>query len=144
MNFKDLLFTMCLLLLMSGCGPNKQLAQVATSSSKQMYQLIAHKKYGENAECFLNPNLSYVLCQKRNPDTQLIPNQLIEFFVYDIQKQKIIYEDKIANAEITWHNNTQLLITNQRGYITGPTDTGKWTYLFDLLTKKKITPGKTQ
>ena len=109
-------------------------------NEKKTYQEIALEKFGEKIDCKLNSNRSYVLCKKMLPVPVLNPNQLIEFFVYDIQQDKIIYENKIANAKINWHNNTQLLISKQKGYITSPTDTGKRTYIFDLQSNKKISP----
>jgi len=124
--------------------PNKKLSQKETSSPKKTYQQIAQKKFGEKGEYKLNPNKSYALCKKVIPKPVLNPNQLIEFFVYDIQQEEIIYENKIANAKISWHNNTQLLIIKQKGYITNPNDTGKWSYIFDIKSRKKITPNKTQ
>lgn len=136
MTLKKILFPIGFLILFSGCGTNKKLILSEILSSKEDYQQIAYKKYGEDAECHLNPNQSFVLCLKS--DAQLNPNQLIKFFVYDIQQQEIIYEGKIANARISWHNNTQLLVLKQKGYITNPTDRGNWTYVFDLLTKKKM------
>jgi len=144
MSLKKISFYLCILLVLCGCIPNKKLSQKDTSNSKMTYQQIAQKKFGEKVEYKLNPNKSYALCKKMIPEPILNPNQLIEFFIYDIQKEEIIYEDKIANAKISWHNNTQLLITKQKGYITNPTDTGKWTYIFDLQSKQKITPNKTQ
>jgi hypothetical protein len=115
-----------------------------TLKEKKIYLEIALEKFGEKVEYKLSPNKSYVLCKKMLPVPVLNPNQLIEFFVYDIQQDKIIYEDKIANVKISWHNNTQLVITRQKGYITTPTDTGKWTYIFDIQSKKKITLDKTE
>ncbi len=141
MSFKHVVFATCLLLLISGCKSNQNLFQVNGSDSKQIYQHIAHKKYGEHVEFIPNANWTYMLCQKEKSDHQPIPNQVLEFFVYDIKNQEIIYENKMANVKVDWYNNTQLMITNQRGYITGPTDTGKWTYIFDLMIRKKVSPG---
>ena len=144
MILKKILFPLCILLISCGCMPNKKLSQKETSSPKKTYQQIAQKKFGEKVEFKLNPNKSYALCKKVIPKPVLNPNQLIEFFVYDIQQEEIIYENKIANAKISWHNNTQLLIIKQKGYITNPNDTGKWSYIFDIKSRKKITPNKTQ
>jgi len=131
------IFIVCLLF---GCVQTNKLCQHETYNPKKTYQQIALERFGEKVEYSLNQNMSYILCKKSMPELKLNPNQLIEFFVYDIQKEEIIFEDKIANAKISWHSNSQLLITRQKGYIINPTDTGKWTYIIDLQSKKKITP----
>lgn len=142
MFIKNFLVLLFILFLLFGCVQTNRLSQPETFNSKKTYQQIAQKKFGDKVDFKLNSDGSYALCKKIIPEPKLNPNQPIEFFVYDIKKEEIIYENKIANAKISWHNNTQLLITKQKGYITGPTDTGKWTYVFDLQSKKKITPNK--
>ena len=123
---------------------NKKIRQQEVTLQKKTFQQIAEKKFGEKVEYKLNPNKTYVLCQKMILDLLQDPNQVIEFFVYDIKKEEIIYVDKIANAKISWQGNTKLLMVKQKGYISNPTDTGKLTYVFDLRSKKKITLKKIQ
>lgn len=137
---KKILVHTFLVCILFGCVQTNKLSQKETYNPKKTYQQIAQEKFGEKVECKLNPDMSYALCKKVIPEPKLNPNQLIEFFVYDIKQEEIIFEDKMANAKISWHNNTQLLIIRQKGYITNPTDTGKWSYVFDLKSKKKITP----
>ena len=144
MSFNKIIFQLSFLFFLFGCVPNKKINKEEVHAQKNTYQQIAEKKFGEKAEYALNSDKSYVLCENIIEEPLLNPNQLTEFFVYDIQKGEIIYTDKLANAKISWHNNTQLLITNQKGYIANPTDTGKWTYIFDLKSKRKITQKKPQ
>ena len=144
MTLKNILVQLFIFCFLFGCAPMNRLSHQETLKEKKVYLEIALEKFGEKVEYKLNLDKSYVLCKKMLPVPVLNPNQLIEFFVYDIQQNKIIYEAKIANAKISWYNNTQLLITKQKGYITTPTDTGKWTYIFDLQSNKKITPSLTK
>ncbi len=129
------LFSLCLFF---GCAATNKLSQQETRNAKKTYQQIAHEKFGEETEYKLNLSKNQVLCIKLFTDPVLNPNQLVEFFVYDIHQDKVIYEDKIANAKISWHTNTQLMINIQKGYIDHPTDTGKASYIFDLQSKKKL------
>ena len=126
-----------LVFLLVGCVSTNKLNQQELFL-KSTYQQIASEKFGENVDCRLNSNKSYALCQKMMTAPELNPNQPIAFFVYDINKNKIIYEDKIANAKISWHNNAQLKIVMQKGYIVNPADTGKTIYIFDLQLMKKV------
>ena len=144
MPHNSVLIQLLISCLLFGCIQTNKLSLQEIHKPKKTYQQIAEEKLGEKVEYKLNPDKTYVLCRTVIPEPKLNPNQLIEFFVYDIQQQKIIFEDKIANAKIAWYNNTQLLIIIQKGYITNPTDTGKWSYVFDLKSKKQITPKKIQ
>lgn len=136
---KNLFQLFLLLFFLFGCGPNKQISKENIPDQKESFQQIAEKNFGKNVDYKLNPNKNYVLCEKATSDLLRDPNQLIEFFVYDIQKEKIIYRDKISNAKLSWYNNTQLQIINQKGYTTNSEDNGKWIYIFDLKTKKRVT-----
>lgn len=127
-----------LIILLLGCASNSVARLNSSKQTNPSYKEIAEKKFGKNVAYKFNDDRSFVLCEKVNSKSPPNPNRLKEFFVYDIINGVIIYEDKIAKAKIEWHNKTQLLITKQRGYITSPDDTGKWTYVFDLRTKKKI------
>jgi len=144
LSFKNILIQIFIMCLLYGCVQTNKLRQQEILDATKTYQQIAQQKLGDKVECELNSNMNYALCKKVIPEPKLNPNQLIEFFVYDIQNEEIIFEDKIPNAKIAWYNNTQLLITKQKGYITDHTDTGKWTYIFDLLSKKKISPNQSK
>ncbi|MRT92926.1 hypothetical protein [Ancylomarina sp. 16SWW S1-10-2] len=141
-SIKNILVNSFILLLFFGCIQTNKVSQYRTLKSEKTYQQIASEKFGEKVDCKLNSNKSYALCQKMMTAPELNPNQPIAFFVYDIKKNEIIYEDKMANAKISWHTNTQLKIVMQKGYIVSPEDKGKSIYFFDLQSKKKITPKK--
>lgn len=144
MYFKNILVQLFIVCLLFGCVSTNSLSNNEALRAKKTYQQIALKKFGEKVEYKLNPDKRYALCEKIIPAPVLNPNQLTEFFVYDIQQDKIIYEDKIANVKISWYSNTQLLISKQKGYTTHPTDTGKASYIFDLHLKNMMTPNQTK
>jgi len=141
MNIKNILPILCLLYL-TECKVNKKatLNKIETSNTQELYHKIAEKRYGSKVKYLFNPNKNKVLCINNKKKEQPIPNAMTDFFIFDITKGSVVYSDKIARSTITWYNNSQLLITIQKGYTTTPTDTGNWTYIFDLNSKKKITP----
>lgn len=138
MQIKYLIINILFVCFFIGCIPHKELGKNAAPLKQKSYLEIAKEKYGENVESILNSDKTYVLCMIKNPESNLIPNQVVQFFVYNKKGGEIIFEDKIANARVSWYNNTQLLITIQKGYVTGPTDTGKWSYIIDIKTGNKI------
>jgi hypothetical protein len=144
MFLKKITLQLFLLFFLFGCVANKKMNKEEVNTQKMTYQQVAEKKMGKNIDYRLNADKSCVLCEKIIAEPNLNPNQLVEFLVYNIEEEKIIYMEKIANVKISWHNNTQLLITKQKGYITNPTDTGKSSYIFDLKSKKSLTSTKTK
>ncbi len=101
------------------------------------YKDVAFKKYGNDTTFTFSPGRKYVLCQKKINKDNLNPNVLSEFFVYDLKRNKIIYEDKISNSIITWFSGTELKISVQKGIIYSPADNGKIIYIYNLKTHKK-------
>lgn len=144
MALKKIPVQLFLLFLLFGCVTNKKINQKEVLNQGKSYEQIAVKKFGEKVEYKLNSDKTYALCEKMILEPLQNPNQLIEFFVFDIQKEEIVYSDKIANIKISWYNNAQLLITRQKGYIADPTDSGKSTYVFDLKSMKKVIAEKVE
>ncbi|MCF6183158.1 MAG: hypothetical protein L3J56_00790 [Bacteroidales bacterium] len=101
------------------------------------YKKVAFKKYGNDTTFTFSPGRKYVLCQKKINKDNLNPDVLSEFFVYDLKRNKIIYEDKISNSAITWFSGTELKISVQKGIIYSPADNGKIIYIYNLKTHKK-------
>ena len=127
-----------LVVFLSACTINKAVVKQNDTTQRSVYHSLAKEKYGDNVAVAFNSDSTYVLCQKVISRDALNPNQLKEFFVFDIKSSHIIYEDKMANAKVAWHNKSQLLITRRKGFIEDEKDTGKRSYVFDLISKEII------
>ncbi|WP_421918603.1 hypothetical protein [Marinifilum sp.] len=127
-----------LMVILSACTTNKAIVKHDELAQYSDYRSLAKEKYGVNVEFNFNSDSTFVLCQKVISRDALNPNQVREFFVFDTKNNRIIYEDKMANAKVAWYNKTQLLITRRKGFIEDEVDTGKRSYVLDLYSKNKI------
>ena len=126
-------------MILTSCFSQKKKQHSNRNSINQTdgYKQVAFNKFGVDTISIFSPDGNYVLCKKKINDTLLNPNALLKFFVYDIDIKKILYEDKISGATISWSSNTKLLITIQKGIIISAEDTGKVSYLYNLKTNQK-------
>jgi len=127
---------------MFGCVNKKINAKNNLHLNDTTYKEIAYSKYGADTLYLFNPARTYILCAKRQND-KLNPNVLTEFFVYSFLDHKIVYEDKLQGAKVSWADNDNLLIEQTRGYITEPQDNGKTSYKYNLKNGKKEIVGKS-
>jgi len=136
---KLLILKLITLMVLTSCSNQKRRPNSNTILNYQTdnYKQVAFNKFGTDTVLILSPKENFVLCKKAIDKSSLNPNILSEFFVYDIDNEKILYEDKISGAEISWTTNTKLLITKQGGITTSPEDTGKIKYIYNLKTNKK-------
>lgn len=128
-----------ILILLVSCGISKKNNDKSNSEiPNNLFKMLAFEKFQADTICIPSPERTFVLCLKESMDSKLNPNSLNHFFVFSNVKQKIIYEDTIAGARISWANDTLLLISQQKGIITSEKDSGKIKYYKDLKNNKKI------
>ncbi|NOZ34887.1 MAG: hypothetical protein GXO80_06275 [Chlorobi bacterium] len=136
MKFKFIIYFFTVIFYAYSCTGTKD---TVTKNKHEIisYKDLAFQRYGNDTIFTLSPAGMYVLCQKRINKDNLNPNILSEFFVYDLKKNKIIYEDKISNSTITWFSDAELKISVQKGIIHSSSDNGKIIYIYNLKSHKK-------
>jgi len=102
------------------------------------YGSLAVEKYGNDFEYFFNSPKTYVICLKRNKPTPQIPQYQISFFIYDLKKNEIIFEESSIDAEVEWRNDHQVQVKITPGIISGDETTDDFTYVYDVTSRKKI------
>ena len=103
---------------------------------KQEYMDIAESRYN-SPEYKFNETRSHVICFSQEKTKYTDRNTVLYFFIYDIENEKIIYEDAVPGGEIAWMNNTLAKITFIPGIVREdePDDHG---YIYDVKQKKVI------
>ena len=139
MKHKLLIFC-CLAGLLFSCASSKTDTAAAPSLIKVEYKSIAEAKYSAGIEYILNDSSTYVLCRKIIKPSEKFPQNKVNFFIYDLNKKKIVLEESIINSKVFWKNNYQVqveiiaetLTKNKKdSYILRG-------YIFDLRTEKKM------
>jgi len=79
-----------------------------------------------------------MLCVKRSKPTQLNPQQQIEFFVYDVGAQDVLFEDSIPNGSVSWNDDSSIVVTVIPGTVgdDDKTPARRSGYIYDIRSRK--------
>ena len=110
----------------------------AKELSEDKYQKIAEEKYKHDIIYTFNQSKSYVLCKKFVKPSPKMHQSSVSFFVYDLEKDKIVYEKSVDNGKVKWANDSKLKISIIPGIISGDEDMRNYNYLYDIKKQKKI------
>ncbi len=115
-NIKGIIIFFTIVLLYS-CSGTAQLGN--KKGTIPTYKTIAQEKYNSNYKLLFNDDSSYVICQEIFKSSPAMPQHRIAFFVYDINKAQLIFEDQFPDGKIGWINRHQIKIVRLSGNITG-------------------------
>ena len=107
-------------------------------SGEQDYKAIAIEKYGPSVEYIFNSPKTHVICLKRNKPNPQIPQHQISFFIYDLEKDEVIFEESSIDAEVEWKNDHQAQIKITPGIVSGDEIPEDFIYIYDVESGKKI------
>ncbi len=134
--FLQLIFIGSLILQVS-CSSNN--IQKEKAEKKFKFEKFAEDKYKTGYKFLFNDDSLYVLCVKQFNPTPLLPQHKIDFFIFDRNKNKILYEDSIPNGEVKWINNFQVKIVRLPGNIRGDDpEKSNQTLLYDVRLQKLL------
>jgi len=121
-------------LLISCCTQVKLTGKV---HDNKIYEKIALKKYKGEIDYLYNESHDHVICLNKNKTTQYAPHPSVDFFIFDIAADSIVFEQNSVNAEIKWINNTAAEVTITPEIINEDETGDKNSYVFDIIKKKK-------
>lgn len=109
-------------------------------SPEASYQAVAKSKYGDRVEFFFNNSRSYVICvagkdRFKSPFPKI--SSQLRFFVYDLTSDRILFEESLDNASVSWKKDTLLKVSVTPGIV----QTGKsleYGYLYDIVARQKL------
>lgn len=122
-------------------GSNMANESSSNSYTQSNYRQIAESKLGKGADYAMNNAQTMVLCKKSEEVTAPAMINSIHFLVISLENNTVLYEDKVANAQINWFTDTQLKINTFPGTVQNTPDKKNTYYIYDLETKQKISPG---
>ena len=124
-------FYIILLLVLIACQPAKK---NLNTSQKSDHQELIKEKLGGEYETQANGNGSHLLCLKFDKSR---PGR-VDFLVYDLTNQKIIFDKKLENGRVEWETDTAVKIMEGKGNRTKDYPEGYRTYYFDVTGEKII------
>ncbi len=103
--------------VLSSCGGSNQIE--TTSSHKPGYKIVAEKTYNSEYKTKYNIDSTYIICEKIFKQSPQMPQNRVDFFIYDVSDDKIVFKDNLPNGNVEWLNDHQVKITRLLGIISG-------------------------
>lgn len=122
------LFISVLILISGCCGKHTEI------SDYEKVEILAKDKFVQDYEILLNQEKSLLLCRKiYNRKDEL--HFTIEYFIFDIQKEKVILEEQIIDAHVNWFDNENIELNYTPEIISGDEDIQR--FIINVRTKEK-------
>lgn len=111
-----------------------------SGGSAENYKKLAVDKYKDNITYQINLTHLYVLCHKQSRPTSRNPYPPVQFFVYGLKNEKVLFEDSLANGSVKWLNDYQIQVSTIPGIITGDEEANKKLrgYIYDIKLQRKL------
>lgn len=118
----------CLILISGCCAASKEIAK------DKNVQKLAAEKFDSGYKLIKNNSSSFILCLK-SKEKQNQPHTSVEYFVYDLDKEEIIFSETLLDAEVGWFDDHNLEIKINPETISDDNDVTM--YLLNVITKVK-------
>ena len=111
-----------------------------SGESAENYEKLAVDKYKDNITYQINLTHLYVLCHKQPRSTSRNPFPPVQFFVYDLKNERVLFEDSLANGSVKWLNDYQIQVSTIPGIVTGDEEADKklMGYIYDVKLQRKL------
>lgn len=100
-------------LIISACSSSE--CEISKNSSNSL-ENKAVEKFENNYKIELNSNKEYALCTSQQKSKIPGPNT-VKYFIYNLNEEKISYENSIPNGKISWKSEHELMIEEIPGII---------------------------
>lgn len=125
-----------MLLLCSSCFKKELLLDSSNSQKSIMIQHQYQQVGFDSPEILYSSDSNYVLV--KNYQEKIDNNNVtLNFFIFNLESNQIIYQKKMQNSEVAWLNNDEIIIKKN---ISTNNDSSKVQseYLINFKTQKKI------
>lgn len=129
--------------LLGSCKSGNKSMKTGMNETEQ-YQILASQHLGEKYVVEFNESGKLVLCKSGFLPDPSVAHYHVKFFVFDKDKQEIIYQDVIPRGEVVWFNNNTLKVSTIPGIVMPDEEVISNTYLYDLVKKQRTTLGSTE
>ena len=114
-------------------------------NQKASFLKTAEDKYSDNISYLFSSDSAFVICYKTEMQTTENSIPQSKFFIYDLNNDKIVFEDNSRSDKIEWIDNTKLRVLKRPGIISvDPKVNSKLLgYIYDLKQNKKLPLSKS-
>lgn len=118
-----------LILIYGCCAPSVGIKDYEAAES------LATKKLGNDFIRSANESSTHLLFYK-NEEKRNQPHTALSYFVYCLEKEEIVFEEKVLDAEVKWFDDKHLEIQTKPEVISSDDETTK--YFINVFTKEKL------
>ena len=140
-----LFFALPALLLMfsSACKTGNKASKMDVNETPA-FHLVAKNELGDRFMVEFNESGKFVLCKSEFLPDPSVSHYTVKFFIYDVEKDEVIYRDVVPRGEVEWHGGEEIKISSVPGIIMPDAEVISNTYLYHIVTGKKKTLGSTE
>ncbi|MHB8931267.1 MAG: hypothetical protein ACYC5R_11795 [Melioribacteraceae bacterium] len=117
-----------LFLLLAGCS----VTQKTLTRQESVLKKLSLEKFGTSSRLIYNSDKSYSIVVKQEKSTAKNLNPLLQFFVFEMGRDKIIFEESIPAGKIKWRNNRQFEVTITPEMISTEDSNKLYGYIYDV------------
>lgn len=130
------LFTLLTLFFVLACASSNR----TTPESAEGFKAAAAERLGAEVSYAFNPDSTHVLCVKKAHPSADDPLPDAQFVIYDLRREEVVFQDRVANASVKWLNAAQVQVVVTPGIVKGdeaePDTYGG--YIFDVKRGRKL------
>jgi len=104
------------------------------------FEKIALEKYKTNISYQYSPDSNFVACFRKETVDESNGAPQLHFFIFDLNNEKIVFEDNLRSEKLLWIDNYKLKVTKRPGMITNDpkTNAEMMGYIYDVKQNKKL------
>lgn len=106
-------------------------------SNYEKVEILANDKFVQHYEILPNEEKSFLLCRKMSNRKDGL-HFTIEYSIFDLQKEKVILEERIIDAQVNWFDNENIEVNYAPEIVSGDEDIHR--FIINVRTKEKKFP----
>lgn len=133
------LFVLFIISIIFSCSST---SQIPSKTAESQLIKVARAQYQTNYKILFNRSKTSALCISPLPAGQKIKNkqeQASSFFIFDLQKEKMLYSESLGRGMVKWLDDTRVEIRLIPGIIKGGENMNdkENIYIYDIVSAKK-------
>jgi hypothetical protein len=128
LNMKNKFYLLITLLFLIRCSA----IQTTLSDQEEYLKKLSADKFGTSFFISYNDTKSFALVVNQQKSTVKNPNPVLQFFVYDVGKSKISFEESVPAGKIKWKNNNQLEVVITPGTVSTEENGKLYGYIYNV------------
>lgn len=115
-------------LLLTGCF----VTQKTFSEQDVNLKKLSVEKFGASFHILYNNKRSFALVLKQEKSSVQNPKPVLQFFIYEMKKDKIIFEESVPAGKIKWKTNNQIEVIVTPETISTEDNNKLYGYIYDV------------